>query len=102
MKTDAISKTKQYGSWVQLSEIWETPLLGQNSYTFKRHINRHRNAVIPIRFVSVPSNTKSEEDGDSTSHKGAVQRPWIGLPNLETNLQQPHGRNNQNSPAQPI
>jgi hypothetical protein len=27
--------------------------------------------------------------------------PWIGLPNLEANLQQPGGWNNQDAPAQP-
>jgi GrpB-like predicted nucleotidyltransferase (UPF0157 family) len=30
----------------------------------------------------------------------AVQPPWIGVPNLEANLQQPDGWNNQDALAQ--
>jgi hypothetical protein len=45
---------------------------------------------------------KSKENDDPTCQQVAVQPPWIGLPNLEANLQQPDGWNNQDAPAESV
>jgi hypothetical protein len=65
-----------------------------DGYMFKRHIKQLRTTGIPKTSVSFAPSTKLEEDDDATRQLVAVQPPWIGPPNLETNLQQSDGRNN--------
>jgi hypothetical protein len=69
---------------------------------FKRHVNQLRNTEIPKRTVSFAPSTKSKDDNDPTRQQVTVRPPWIGLPNLEANPQQPDGWNNQDAPAQPV
>jgi hypothetical protein len=73
-----------------------------DGYIFKRHLNQLRKTEIPKRSVSFAPCTKSKENDDPTHQQVAVRLPWIGLPNLEANLQQPDGWNNQDAPAQPV
>jgi hypothetical protein len=73
-----------------------------NGYIFKRHFNQFRKTEILKRSVSLAPSTKSKENDDPTGQQVAVRLPWIGLPNLEANLQQPDGWTNQDAPAQPV
>jgi hypothetical protein len=66
---------------------------------FKRHVNQLRKNEIPKRSVSFAPSKKSKENDNPTCQQVAVLLPWIGLPNLEANLQQPDGWNNQDAPA---
>jgi hypothetical protein len=45
---------------------------------------------------------KLKESGDPARQQVAVRPLWIGLPNLEANLQQPDGWNKQEASAQPV
>jgi hypothetical protein len=73
-----------------------------DGYLFKRHVNQLRKTEIPKRSVSFAPSTKSKENNGPTRQQTAVRPPWIGLPNLEVNLQQPDGWNNQDASAQPV
>jgi hypothetical protein len=65
-------------------------------------VNQLRRTEILKRSVSLASSTKSKDNDDPTRQQVAVRPPWIGLPNLEANLQQPNGWNNYDAQAQPV
>jgi hypothetical protein len=73
-----------------------------DGYICKRHINQLRKTEIPKKSVSFAPSTRPRDDEDSTRQQVAAQFPWIGLPNVDTSLQQPDGRDNQDVPEQPI
>jgi hypothetical protein len=54
------------------------------------------------KSVSFAPSIKLDENDNPTHQQVAVRPPWIGLPNLEANLQQPDGWNNQDAPALPV
>jgi hypothetical protein len=67
-----------------------------DGYTFGRRVNQLRKTE--IRKVL----SHLHQVQNPTYQQVAVQPPWIGLPNLEANLQQPDGWNNQEPPAKPV
>jgi hypothetical protein len=95
------------------SAVWKLGTITQNFwklhyqvklddvYMLQRHVNHPRKTEIPKRSVSFVPSTKLKENDDRTRQQVAVTVPWIGLLNLEANLQQPDGWNNQDVPAQP-
>jgi hypothetical protein len=73
-----------------------------HGYIFKTHGNQLRKTEILKRSASFAPSSKSKENDDPTRQQVAVRPPWIGLPNLEANLQQPGDWNNQDASAQPV
>jgi hypothetical protein len=85
-------------------KMWETPLPSQTTrwLYIQKTVNQLRKTEIPKRSVSFSQSTKSKENDDPTCQQATVHPPWIGLLNLEGNLQQPDGWNNQDASAQPV